>query len=296
MGSKVVNIGIYEDINEKQPLTFDLIEKASRICFDHPRYAPKDIDVLIHVSVYRSNEFVEPAMAAFIQRDLGINPHVEAGVERKTLSFDLNGGSLGFLHGCQTINAMIASKKIKTGLIVGGNSMRFLGTYVGPETAYSQIGIAVLLDGASRQDEGFSSFYFRSFPEHASLYQSHLEYKEKTWYSVINIDPTIEKAYLDVFSQGLRDYLAKNKLKLDYFDYIIPPQVSPRFLADVAKLLGGDASRYIDVADHEGDLMTSSESVALHHIIKSGLATPGKRILVTNVGSGLQFGCAIYGC
>jgi 3-oxoacyl-[acyl-carrier-protein] synthase III len=294
VGSRIVNIGIYQKGSTDGVSTFDLISNAARICLDQPQYAPKDIDLVIHLSVYRTNDFVEPAMAAFIQRDLGINHRIDASDNRRTLSFDLSNGALGFLQGCQTLDATIASKKAKTGLIVGGNSMRFIGTYIGPQRAYSEVGIAVLIDEASRQGQGFSSFYFRSFPEHMPLFQSYLEHRDKQWYSIIDIHPSIENIYLDIFSRGVRDYLAKNKLDLDYFNYIVPPQISSRFVSEVKKMFGGNDNRYIDVTRDEGNLMSASESVALHYLMKRGLGNPGKRALIANVGSGLQLGCATY--
>lgn len=294
MGSKIVNIGIFRNRESETVSTLDLMNNAARICLDQPHYALKDIDLVINLSIYRTNDFVEPAMAAFVQRDLGINSHVENISDRKTLSLDLSNGSLGFLQGCQTVSAMIASKKIKTGLIVSGNSKCVVGTFVGPQQAFSEVGAATLLDEAPDENQGFSSFCFQSFPEYIQSYQSYAEFKDKHWFTVIEHDSSIEKIYLEVFSRGLRDYLKKSRIDLDSFDYIVPPQVSPPFVADVVKLLGVDTAKCVDVTDGSGNLLTASESVALHHLLKTGQADFGQKALVTNVGSGFQFGCATY--
>ncbi len=57
---------------------------------------------------------------------------------------------------------------------------------------------------------------------------------------------------------------------------------------------GEDPDKYVDVTSDEGDLMTASESVALERLRSLGLAKSGKKVLISNVGSGLQFGCATY--
>ncbi len=294
MTSRIESIGIYKDRNEINVPTFDLINKASEKCFESSRFDRTSVNVLIHVSVYRTKEFVEPAMAAYIQRDLGLNHDNTTGSEPKTLSFDLINGSLGFLHGCQVIDAMIESKKSRIGLIVSGNSKRLTGKVVAPKQTYSEIGIAMLLASTPNREEGFSSFYFRSFTEHLAANEYYVEHQNKRWVSIIDISPNIEQIYLDIYIKGITEYLGRNNRELSWYDYIIPPQVSSAFVSRIIEMEGEDPDKYVDVTSDEGDLMTASESVALERLRSLGLAKSGKKVLISNVGSGLQFGCATY--
>jgi 3-oxoacyl-[acyl-carrier-protein] synthase III len=294
MGSQIESIGIYHSTNKKGIPTFELVKRASDACLERSRYDRKDIDVLVHVSVYRTKEFVEPAMASYIQRDIGINHDYQMGPGTKTLSFDLINGSSGFLQGCQTISAMISANKVKTGLVVSGNSKNLTGGYSGLVRPYYEVGIATLLDETAERDRGFTSFHFRSFPEHIAAYEYHVEHRDKRWLSVIDISPNIENIYYDIYTQGIKEYLSKHGRDLSWYDYIVPPQVSSSFVSRIAETGGVDPDKYIDVTNDEGDLMTASESVAFERLGSLGLAKPGTKLLITNVGSGLQFGCASY--
>jgi 3-oxoacyl-[acyl-carrier-protein] synthase III len=294
MGTKIESIGVFRDESVIETPTFDLIRKAGESCIEKSQYGRERIDVLIHVSIYRSNEFVEPAMATYIQRDLGINHQIKTSAGPKTFSFDLMNGSMGFLQGCQVLSAMFATEKAHTGLLVSGNSKKFLGTYVGPKNVFYEVGVAVLLDDAHDPTKGFSSFFFRHFPQYSRLLESHLEYRTKKWLSIFTPDPKLEDIYLEIFSQGVIDYLYQENQDLDSFDFVIPPQVSAQFVAKAANKIGGNAAKFVDITKGEGDLMTASEAMAIKYLLDRGLAKPGGKALIVNVGSGLQFGCATY--
>ncbi|MGW4364377.1 hypothetical protein ACWEKT_01915 [Nocardia takedensis] len=90
------------------PVAEGIIERATRAgrrCLtDHPDHR---VRLLIDIGVYRDSNIVEPAVAALIQKNLGLGLRYTPGVE-PVLSFDLLNGPCGFLSAVETAGALLA--------------------------------------------------------------------------------------------------------------------------------------------------------------------------------------------
>lgn len=252
MGSYIESVGIYKDPNTRGELTTELIRKAGEACFKASKIDKSEIRLIIQVSSHRYKEVVEPATAAYVQRDLAINCDFESSEANKTVSFDLNNGSVGFLQGCQIIDLMIATGKAKAGMVVSGNSKRFLGTLIAPENIFCEMGMATLVAQSPSDRMGFSSFFFKIFPDMLEVYRTYVEFKEGKWYSGLEGDPNYERSFLDAVSSTVAEYLKREGVSINSFDIIVAPQVSSAFIKETAKRLGGEQSRYMDVSNKEG--------------------------------------------
>ncbi len=71
--------------------------RAGRLALERAGVGPADIDYLVHTSV--SRDFLEPATASVVHRNLGLPPH--AGF------CDISNACLGFLNGMVTVAGMI---------------------------------------------------------------------------------------------------------------------------------------------------------------------------------------------
>jgi 3-oxoacyl-[acyl-carrier-protein] synthase III len=210
------------------------------------------------------------------------------------LSFDLLNGALGFLNSCHTASAMIVSGQARTCLIVCGNVMVLRLNKDSSQPGFCSTGAAMLLDQAQHDDTGFNSFFFKSFPEHRTAYDSHLIFQEGKFSLVFREDSNINQLYLSSISKTLSEFLEREQVSIDAFDLILPPQISPTFISNLAALLDVDPARFVDVTKREGDLFTASLPAAMDHVMGAKLAKPGQRALIINVGSGIQVGCASY--
>jgi 3-oxoacyl-[acyl-carrier-protein] synthase-3 len=76
----------------------------------------RDIGVLISTSV--SRDYVEPSVACFVHKNLELGP--------MCINFDLANACLGFLDGMQVAATMIEQGQITYGLVVCGESSRFV--------------------------------------------------------------------------------------------------------------------------------------------------------------------------
>lgn len=74
------------------------------------------IGVLINTSV--SRDFVEPSTASIVHARLGLAPECR--------NFDLSNACLGFLNGMELVAQMIERREIDYGLVVAGESSRFV--------------------------------------------------------------------------------------------------------------------------------------------------------------------------
>lgn len=90
--------------------------RAGRLALERAGVEPGQIDYLVHTSV--SRDFLEPATASVVHRNLGLSAH--AGF------CDISNACLGFLNGMVMVAGMIELGQIKRGLIVAGESSRQL--------------------------------------------------------------------------------------------------------------------------------------------------------------------------
>ncbi len=294
MSVKISAIGRFEYNSGSSTSSLELIRKAARPCIERSEYSKEDIGVLINVSVYRDNYFCEPAFASFVQNDLGINHDKEDSSEPKTLSFDLLNGAMGFLNACQVVDAMIDSGRVKAGLIVSGDVIDYEMNERSEDSRFQLSGAAMILGRNGTDDSGFGMFYFRTFAELQDAYESYISFNNKRLTMMFRRSPDIERIYLDAVSRGLKEFLAKEKLNMDDFDWIIPQQISQGFISGLCELLAVDSSKVVNVAKKDSDLFNASLPCALAHLFDNDLAKKGDNALIIGVASGIQVGCTTY--
>lgn len=94
----------------------DAATMAARKVIAQAGIDPQDIGCLINTSV--SKDYLEPSVACFVHGNLGLSP--------SCINYDISNACLGFLNAMHTISMMIESGTIKYGLIVDGESSRYV--------------------------------------------------------------------------------------------------------------------------------------------------------------------------
>ncbi len=295
MAIKIESTGLFENGNGKVTSSLELIRNAFSNCLQKSRFDKNEIDLILQVSSYKDHNLGEPAFATFVQNDLGINHVKNDSSPPRTLSFDLLNGGMGFLNSCQAAGAMFAADQAHTCAVVSGNvwALRLNPKSSCPPGFFS-MGAAMVLEKSAKADSGFGSFLFKRFPEYREAYYSHLIFEEGRFSLIFKRAPDLEKIYLSAIARCIPEFLDREKTDLQAFDLILPPQISPGFISELAGQLGVSRSRFIDVTRKEGDLFTASLPAALDHAVAQGLARPGRKALIINVGAGLQVGVAAY--
>ncbi len=294
MGTRVESVGVFANRDGSVTNSIELVRRAAEPCLEGSMYNRKDIGVLVSVSIYRDDYCCEPSFANFIQNDLKINHDIKDSSGAKSLSFDLLNGSMGFLNGCQLTGAMIRAGKAKTGLVVSGDVVDYPINENSSHPGFCQTGAAMLLDEVPDRDVGFTSFFFKTFLDSQEAYESYIFFENKRFTMMFEKDPAIEKIYLNAITRGVTEFLEREEIGIDSFDLILPSQISPGFVKSLADALGVEEKKVINVAREDGDLFNASLPTTIAHVFENGLASPGQKGLIINVGSGVQVGCAIY--
>ncbi len=295
MGIAIDSIGLFENSDNSVKTSLELCKRAAEPCIAQSGYKKEDIGLVVSVSVYRDSYFCEPAFSSFVQNELKINHDKNDSSDPKTLSFDVLNGALGFLNACQLSSAMIIAGKTKTGLVISSDLVDDNVTEKGDPPGFLHTGAAMLLADKKNGGCGFISFSFRTFAELQDACEAYMYNDEDRGMTLrFRRDPGLMDVYLKALSQGVCEFLEKERAGLDDFDLIIPSQISSEFITKAADALGVKREKMIDVTRKEGDLFNASLPAAMDYIFKHNLATPGQRALIAQVCSGIQVGCAIY--
>lgn len=103
--STIAGLAVADPGDETSAIT--LAARAGRAAIADAGCADDDIDVLIHVGVYRDDNIVEPAVAALVQQRIGIGLDYGRG-DHTMYSFDLINGAAGVLDALAVADSLIA--------------------------------------------------------------------------------------------------------------------------------------------------------------------------------------------
>ncbi|MER7468348.1 hypothetical protein [Streptomyces sp. NPDC097981] len=134
----------------------DLAGRAARGCLARARVPASSIGVLVNVGVYREHNTFEPAVAALVQKEIGINLDYIADPEPAAgFSFDLMNGACGVLNAVQVGQALLETGSTERLLITaadvhpGGDADRDAGY------PYADLAGAFLLERSADPGAGF---------------------------------------------------------------------------------------------------------------------------------------------
>jgi 3-oxoacyl-[acyl-carrier-protein] synthase-3 len=261
---------------------------AGRRCLAASRHRPADLGVLVSAGVYRDGHVAEPAIAAYIQRRLGVNVEFQG---RATLSFDLLNGGCGMLNAAQVVGAMLLSGQSAAGMVVAGeaNSDR----RPDPASAVARSGAALVLD-VSPGGAGFGAFEFQTHEQDAALFSAVVSLAAPRGRLFVRRQSRLEEAWLGHASGAVEAVLAKDGLTRDQIDLVVPAQVSTGFLSRLPAAIDVPATKVIDFTASLPDTGSTSVFIAWHRLCGERRPVAGTRVLLLVFGSGLTVGAAIY--
>ena len=272
--------------------SIQLAVRAASACLDRSGLDRPELGLIIHAGVYRDDFLSEPAVAALVAGELGINDDLQSPDGHKTLAFDVLNGAVGFLNACHVAVAMLGAGKAAHAMVVASEIENNTPESGYPLTGISETGSAVLLsrsDGAA----GFGRFVFRQHPEYGGALATYTQqHQGRTWLQ-IDRDPNLAALYLGCIRSAAKELLTLEGLDPADIAIVFPVHLSPAALDELAARIGIPRSRFIDLAV-DADPFTSSLPYGLEHARRHGLARPGDIALIVAVGSGVQVGCTTY--
>ncbi len=150
------NTGIIERRRSRIPVS-EMALKASRVCLEHARVDPKDIDLIIISTVTPDMPF--PAAANILQEKLG---------NKRAYSHDLNAGCSGWIYALAEADALLRTRNYKYALVIASEKMTCITDYEDRGTCilFGDVAAGLLLETVDSKDNpegyGIQNFYAKS--------------------------------------------------------------------------------------------------------------------------------------
>jgi amino acid adenylation domain-containing protein len=270
----------------------DLAVQGATAALAHSGLDREALGLIIYAGVYRDDFLCEPAIAALVAGELGINDDVDSPDGPKTLAFDVLNGAVGFLNACHVAIQMIGAGKAEHAMVVAAEIENNTPESGFPLLGISETGSAVIL-GRTEGTAGFGRFVFHHHPEHADALATYTRPCDRQTWLQIDRDPKLAAHHLDCIPAAVEELLELEGLDRSEIAVVFPPYLP---LADRTELAGRikiPSSRFVDLAT-EADPFSSSVPNGLEHARRHKLVSPGDIGLIVSVGSGLQVGCTTY--
>jgi len=123
--------------------------RPATACLDNSGVDPAALDLILYAGVYRDDFIAEPAIAALVAGELGINDDIESPYEPTTFAFDVLNGAVGFLNACQIGVQMIGAGKAEHVMVVASEIENNSVDSGHPLYGLSETGSAVILSRAA---------------------------------------------------------------------------------------------------------------------------------------------------
>ena len=249
-----------------------------------------DIDVLIGASSVMEQPI--PGTAALVQRRLGIG---QAGIA----AFDVNATCLSALVALDMAMMGIAAGRWRRVLIAGADLPR---RAIDPTDAMLA---ATFGDGAAAMaiapgTHRLLASRFETYGDHADLcalaaggtridpFADRDAFLAASRFRMAG--PALYRATARLFPPFLARLLAAAGVAAGEIDVVIPHQAGRAAIDHLARTLGGDAGRIVDIFDRHGNQVASSLPHALHVARGEGRLVPGALVLLIGSAAGISLG------
>jgi acyl-CoA:acyl-CoA alkyltransferase len=254
---------------------------------------PSRIGVLINTSV--SRDYVEPSTACLVHRNLGL--------AAECFNFDLSNACLGFLNGMELVAQMIERGQTDYGLVVDGESSRFVVEKTidrlnapdsSPQTLRDNIATLTLGSGAAaavltRASLAPDGHRFVGSVTLAATEHNHLCRGQTDW---MRTDTTgLLSAGLGLAARTWERAADVLGWSVDELDHAVLHQVSKVHTEHLARTLGIPLSRVPLIFPEHGNVGPASVPMTLAYAAEQGRIARGDRVALMGIGSGLN--CAM---
>lgn len=251
------------------------------------------IGILINTSVCR--DYVEPSTACLVHGNLKL--------PASCLNFDLSNACLGFLNGMQIVAQMIERGQIDYGLVVDGESSRFvvektLERLAAPDANAQTLreniatltlgsgGVAAVLTRRALAPDGHR---FVGLVSMAASQHNHLCRGQVDW---MRTDVTgLLAAGLELASLTWASAVEELDWSVDVLDHVVLHQVSKVHTETFARGLGIPLDRVPVIYPEHGNVGPASVPMTLAKAAEAGRVRRGDRVALMGIGSGLN--CAM---
>lgn len=266
-----------------------MADAAAHGCLDDAGVAPSDIELLINTGIYHDRNLGEPALAALIQEDVGINaedPHPGA---HGTFSFDVANGTCGPLTALRILDGFLRAGTIRRGMVVSSDVDP--GHHLARDFPFAPAGGAMVC-GWSSDDRGLATFRWGSWPDDAESFRAVVEQERGRNLLQFEIAAAFAKqagvAAAEVFDGVLTD---AGMTRADV-DVVVAAPGEEAFIESFAAHADLPSQRVVAAAGR--GLHTVAFIAALDAARQAGRLEPGTTALFVAVGAGINAGACLY--
>ncbi len=250
---------------------------------------PEDVELLICATT--TPDFVHPCTANLICDMVGI---------RSVGSFDVQAACSGFLYAMTVAQQFIVAGTYKKVVVVGADKMSAIVDYTDRATCvlFGDGAAAVLLepspDGNGIMDTVLHSDGSGAKHLHQKAGGSRMpptaETVAKRLHTVYQEGAQVYKFAVAGMSEVTRDIMARNNLRTDMIDWVVPHQANRRIIETTAERLGLPLDKVMFTIQKYGNTTTATIPLCLWDY-ESKLKT-GDRLLLAAFGGGFTWGGA----
>ena len=254
----------------------DLAARAAEAALRDAGVAPEEIDLVL-VGTTSADE-MSPHAAPLVAGALGI---------RGAAAIDLSAACTGFLSGLATASAMIETGRSRAALVVGADG---LTRYLDPDdrgTAmlFGDGAGAVVVTATDADATGIGPVVLHSDPDGSGLIRLGRDDLR------IRIDgPVVFRHAVRLMVDVTHEAAAAAGVALDEIDLFVYHQANARIIRAVARELGADPARVVDIVDRFANTSAASIPIALSVAAQEGRLRPGATVLLAAFGAGLVWG------
>ena len=254
---------------------------AAKQALDRSGIGPEQIGVCIVATL--SQDFLTPAAACILQRDLGF--------PEDTVCFDLNAACSGFVYGLHTAECLLAASARKYGLIVGVEALSRI-------IDFTDRGTCVLFgDGAGaavvewREDYPSLHAVLGCRGNQDALYVPGANAPDPSY---IHMDgKAVFRFAVEALPRCAKEVAAKAGITLDDVDRFVFHQANQRIIDFAVKKLGADPAKCTGNIARTGNTSAASVPLLLDELVTSGQLTSGQKALCVGFGGGLTWAGAL---
>ena len=276
----------------------DLVVKAAEHAMAEAQRGPADIDLILYVGIGRG--WLEPAMASWVQRELGI---------KSATGFDVLDACASWLRGLEVAQAMLRTGRYSAALLVNSEAgmsefanlelprAEALGEYFATFTLGEAATATVLLPSEDRD------FYFRfaTYPDGFDLclfpFRNVLSYAPEI--GARGLEPNQFYAQSDrlvakTTRRIVETYRADANINHGDYDVIFSHSASARAIEVIGVQLGLPMDKYVATHAEYGNTSSASIPLGMSLASKDGRLKRGDKVLAIAGSAGITAGFASF--
>ena len=262
--------------------------KAAIRAIEDSQLAADEIDIIIVATSTADTNL--PAMASYVQRDIGAKP---GGI-----AFDVNAACTGFLPALVTAEALLSKGMGKNALVIGSERMSALLDMSDRSTMvlFGDGAGAIVLSG--REGDGYHAGILGSVLHSEGSLANILETRSRadglSRFDAIHMNGReVFRHAVDKMSKATQHAIIQTGHSVEDIDWVIPHQANLRIINAVADKLKIDEAKIVKTVDKQANTSAASIPLALDVARRQGKLKRDQLIILVAMGAGISWGSVI---